>query len=914
MFKKKLFFITKKMAQPRELGAFLRAYTRTTIQKVCEEIRTDDERPRVVVWIFKDDEWEMIPDDVVERLWVATKRKSGRSLCGFLLKDIFHLNATQYERVRESMSTLRATGPGIYKAKDGESYAVVINLQEAVDKKAQYAAAGSAALALGASALAAYQQKKINDMKKSQSGLKESTGHQPTQSLGIPPQSQAARATTDGLQDEQSAAQQEIAHLQRGHAKEIERLRGEQATAQQETAQETARLQEEQRQEIERLRGEQRQEIERLRGEQATAQQETAQETTRLQEEQRQEIERLRGEQATAEQETARLRGERAEETARLQEEQRQEIERLRGEQATAQQETAQETARLQEEQRQEIERLRGEQARAEQENARLRGEHAEETARLQEAQTREKGLQEGALARLQRELEAARQANASQIEALKTAHKEREEGLLQREVQEHAAALFALQTEEQALQARVATLQEELQAQIMALQAQKSQAEEASAELRQENEALRLETVRDRRSLQQTHTTEIQELQQTHTTEIQELREAHQKQIKRFEAELKSLQAQILKQSLQLTESAEKTRSASQDLQAGASTSPDNEKIQALTRQNAELTRQLSNLSDPSQCQDPVHKLGVPLQAAQQKAKQAEQQAKQAEQQAKQAEQQAKEVEQRQKANQQAEQANQHAERAKQQAEQQAKRAGQNEKQDKEKTEQQAKEVEQQQKAEQKAKQAEQAEQKQARQKLPHMSIKKYVTELNPLDQDNLPNLTKLTFKPEFKYDGAHLSEITSILSKHKKLQVVISFMYAICDDTFMAMVQSFSADDWKRLKFGYVVIQGLSKDGQGKAYEATITKLTDNSTLVYQILSNQTQSYVTLITRGFPDGFHLNIINITSQSLTPGAAGLVKNFKHFKSGTGTGEFKEFVTAEEITYQALAPDKNDTK
>lgn len=124
--------------------AFLLTYTRTTLRTACRGTCVDLE-----VWLNRIGEWEVLPDEVVRGLWDVKRSRSDRSLCGLLLKDVFQLDAEQYNEVWKSFDSDQVPGPnGIYKdCTRSNAYAIVVKLPEEIASDPRIQSEGVATLA-----------------------------------------------------------------------------------------------------------------------------------------------------------------------------------------------------------------------------------------------------------------------------------------------------------------------------------------------------------------------------------------------------------------------------------------------------------------------------------------------------------------------------------------------------------------------------------------------------------------------------------------------------------------------------------------------------------------------------------------------------------------------------------------------
>lgn len=138
-------------------------------------------QPELVVWLCRLRKCEMLSTQAVDGLWASNRLRAKRSMCGVLLKDIFGLNAQQYEFVKSELENAAKGNSGMYQAKDSShKFALVLKLPDEIAQDKNIIGAGTATLAALASGAVLY--------KKEGSHLDHSTKEEKTS--GQSPQSQ----------------------------------------------------------------------------------------------------------------------------------------------------------------------------------------------------------------------------------------------------------------------------------------------------------------------------------------------------------------------------------------------------------------------------------------------------------------------------------------------------------------------------------------------------------------------------------------------------------------------------------------------------------------------------------------------------------------------------------------------------
>ena len=135
------------------LSRFLLDYTRITLREAYGQPKAKDgPQPELVVWLCRLRKCEMLSAEAVEGLWASNHLRANRSMCGLLLKDIFGLDAQQYELVQRDLDNAIAGHSGMYQSKLApHKFALVLKLPDDIAHNKKVIGAGTAVLAALAS-------------------------------------------------------------------------------------------------------------------------------------------------------------------------------------------------------------------------------------------------------------------------------------------------------------------------------------------------------------------------------------------------------------------------------------------------------------------------------------------------------------------------------------------------------------------------------------------------------------------------------------------------------------------------------------------------------------------------------------------------------------------------------------------
>jgi len=148
--KKKIMW--KRVGSP-SLDRFLIGYTRSTLRDACSQTKVPNGvQPELVVWLCRLRKCEMLSEEAVDGLCASNRLRSKRSMCGLLLKDIFGLDAQQYDCVKNDLENAITGNSGLYQAKHAaHEFALVLKLPDEVSQNKKMVGAGIAILAALAS-------------------------------------------------------------------------------------------------------------------------------------------------------------------------------------------------------------------------------------------------------------------------------------------------------------------------------------------------------------------------------------------------------------------------------------------------------------------------------------------------------------------------------------------------------------------------------------------------------------------------------------------------------------------------------------------------------------------------------------------------------------------------------------------
>jgi hypothetical protein len=135
------------------LNRFLLDYSRITPNDACRQSKENSRvQSELVVWLCRLRKREMLSTQVVNGLWASNHLRAQRSICGLLLKDIFGLNAQQYEFIKKDLEDATQGDSGLYQAKNAtHKFALVLKLPDDIARDKNTMSAGTATLAALAS-------------------------------------------------------------------------------------------------------------------------------------------------------------------------------------------------------------------------------------------------------------------------------------------------------------------------------------------------------------------------------------------------------------------------------------------------------------------------------------------------------------------------------------------------------------------------------------------------------------------------------------------------------------------------------------------------------------------------------------------------------------------------------------------
>lgn len=132
------------------LNRFLLDYARITPRDACRQGK-NQVQSELVVWICRLRKCEMVSSQAVDGVWTSNHLRAQRSMCGLLLKDIFGLNAQQYEFIKKDLEATEGES-GLYQAKNAtHKFALILKLPDEIARDQNIIGTATATLAALAS-------------------------------------------------------------------------------------------------------------------------------------------------------------------------------------------------------------------------------------------------------------------------------------------------------------------------------------------------------------------------------------------------------------------------------------------------------------------------------------------------------------------------------------------------------------------------------------------------------------------------------------------------------------------------------------------------------------------------------------------------------------------------------------------